>query len=44
MNIDNKIWIDNCKTINWNILSNLYKIAPLGNKSPDKLKLVFNNS
>ena len=44
MNIDNKKWIDNCKTINWQELSNLYKIAPLGDKSPDKLELVFNNS
>ena len=37
-------WIDNCKTIDWDTLSNLYKIAPLGDKLPDKLKLVFNNS
>ena len=44
MNIDNKIWIDNCKTINWQELSTLYKIAPLGDKSADKLELVFNNS
>jgi len=44
MNIDNKIWIDNCKTINWQELSILYKIAPLGDKSADKLELVFNNS
>ena len=37
-------WLDNCNSINWQELSNLYKIAPLGDKSPDKLELVFNNS
>ena len=37
-------WLDNCNSINWQELSNLYKIAPLGDKSPDKLEIVFNNS
>ena len=37
-------WIDNCETIDWNILSNLYKIAPLGDKPPSMLKTAFNNS
>ena len=37
-------WLDNCNSINWQELSTLYKIAPLGDKSPDKLELVFNNS
>jgi ribosomal protein S18 acetylase RimI-like enzyme len=37
-------WINNSKTVDWSALSNLYKIAPLGDKSPDALKRVFNNS
>ncbi|HIP13967.1 MAG TPA: N-acetyltransferase [Sulfurimonas autotrophica] len=37
-------WIDTCHTINWNDLSNLYKIAPLGDKSPQALETVFKNS
>ncbi len=30
--------------VDWNELSNLYKIAPLGEKDPKDLKLVFSNS
>ena len=37
-------WIYNSDTVNWDELSNLYKIAPLGNKKPDDLKTVFSNS
>ena len=37
-------WIDNCNEIDWSELSNLYKIAPLGNKSAKALKTVFSNS
>ena len=37
-------WIDNYKTINWQELSNLYKIAPLGDKPVELLKTVFTNS
>ncbi len=37
-------WLKSSGTINWQELSNLYKIAPLGDKSPDKLKIVFTNS
>ena len=44
MTINNLKWIDNCNTIDWNILSNLYKIAPLGDKPPSMLKTAFNNS
>ena len=44
MTIDNLTWVDNCNTIDWNELSNLYKIAPLGDKSPSMLKTAFNNS
>jgi len=41
MIIDNFKWVDNIKTINWNELSSLYKIAPLGDKSPELLEQVF---
>ena len=44
MTIDNLKWVDNIKTINWNELSSLYKIAPLGDKSPELLEQVFSNS
>ena len=44
MTINNLIWIDNCNTIEWNELSNLYKIAPLGDKPPSMLKTAFTNS
>ena len=37
-------WINNTKTVDWNALSNLYKIAPLGEKSAEALEIVFNNS
>jgi len=37
-------WINNCENINWDDLSLLYKIAPLGDKKPDDLKTVFTNS
>jgi len=44
MTIDNLKWVDNIKNINWNELSSLYKIAPLGDKSPELLEQVFSNS
>ena len=37
-------WINNIETINWNELSTLYKIAPLGDKAPELLEQVFKNS
>ena len=37
-------WVTNCNTIDWTELSNLYLIAPLGDKPPQMLKLAFNNS
>jgi len=40
----NLIWIYNDENIDWNELSSLYKIAPLGDKKAEDLKLVFNNS
>jgi GNAT superfamily N-acetyltransferase len=37
-------WSDSLAAINWEELSNLYKIAPLGNKKPSDLATVFSNS
>jgi ribosomal protein S18 acetylase RimI-like enzyme len=37
-------WTYDQKRINWKELSNLYKIAPLGQKTPDDLKKAFGNS
>lgn len=37
-------WNDSLETIDWEELSNLYKIAPLGNKKASDLATVFTNS
>jgi ribosomal protein S18 acetylase RimI-like enzyme len=37
-------WTDDQARIDWQALSELYRIAPLGNKSADHLKRVFANS
>jgi ribosomal protein S18 acetylase RimI-like enzyme len=37
-------WIFDQESINWDELSNLYKIAPLGHKKPEDLKIAFSNS
>ena len=37
-------WTDSLETTNWDELSNLYRVAPLGNKKPSDLKTVFSNS
>jgi GNAT superfamily N-acetyltransferase len=37
-------WTDALDTIDWNELSELYRKAPLGNKSPERLRTVFTNS
>ena len=37
-------WVYDHKTVDWHELSNLYKIAPLGDKKPEDLKIVFSNS
>ncbi len=37
-------WVYEQSDIDWSQLSELYRIAPLGEKSPDDLKLVFSNS
>jgi ribosomal protein S18 acetylase RimI-like enzyme len=37
-------WLYSQDTIDWDELSNLYSVAPLGNKKPDDLKKAFTNS
>jgi ribosomal protein S18 acetylase RimI-like enzyme len=37
-------WVFDQDRIDWNELSELYRVAPLGNKSADHLKRVFSNS
>lgn len=37
-------WQDNLVGIDWNVLSELYRIAPLGEKSADDLRVSFTNS
>ena len=37
-------WIYTSDNTDWDELSNLYKIAPLGDKKPNNLKTVFSNS
>ena len=37
-------WRHSLDDIDWEELSRLYQAAPLGNKQPDGLKLVFSNS
>lgn len=44
MKIPEYQWIYDDKSIDWVDLTNLYKIAPLGNKNPDDLKIAFGNS
>ena len=38
------IWLFDDSHIDWNELSGLYKIAPLGDKKPEDLKISFSNS
>ncbi|MBR0790798.1 GNAT family N-acetyltransferase [Bradyrhizobium manausense] len=38
------VWTDDLAAVDWNELSALYRIAPLGNKAPADLALVFGNS
>src|SRR5438105_1348511 len=37
-------WTDDLSGIDWDALSALYRIAPLGDKAPSDLELVFRNS
>jgi ribosomal protein S18 acetylase RimI-like enzyme len=38
------VWIDSPETIDWEELSNLYRIAPLGDKKAAELAISFGNS
>ena len=38
------MWRDASDAIDWNELSNLYRIAPLGEKRPEDLRISFGNS
>ena len=37
-------WVFDDRKVDWSALSELYRIAPLGNKQPDHLKRVYSNS
>ncbi len=37
-------WVDNDRAVDWHELSELYRIAPLGDKPPESLATVFGNS
>ena len=37
-------WADDATSVDWDELSELYRIAPLGVKPPDALRTVFSNS
>jgi GNAT superfamily N-acetyltransferase len=37
-------WVGDSKGVDWDELSNLYRIAPLGEKPPDALRTVYGNS
>jgi ribosomal protein S18 acetylase RimI-like enzyme len=37
-------WVHEDRDVDWNELSTLYRIAPLGDKPPDALATVFGNS
>lgn len=37
-------WVLDQERIDWNELSDLYRLAPLGDKKPDHLRTVFSNS
>jgi GNAT superfamily N-acetyltransferase len=37
-------WVDDIAAVDWDELSALYRVAPLGDKAPDALRTVFGNS
>ena len=39
-----QVWSDAIEELNWDELSALYRVAPLGDKSPSDLQTVFTNS
>lgn len=42
--IDGFTWVTDSRTVDWEALSELYRLAPLGIKPPDALETVFGNS
>jgi GNAT superfamily N-acetyltransferase len=42
--MDEYTWAHEIDALDWDELSELYRIAPLGNKPPEALKTVFGNS
>ena len=42
--MDDLRWTDDNSTLDWDELSDLYRIAPLGLKPPESLRIVFGNS
>jgi len=42
--VDDYSWVHDLGAVDLNELSNLYRIAPLGDKPPDALATVFGNS
>jgi ribosomal protein S18 acetylase RimI-like enzyme len=42
--VDRYSWVDNHRSVDWGELSELYRLAPLGDKRPDALATVFGNS
>ncbi|HEX6522449.1 MAG TPA: GNAT family N-acetyltransferase [Streptosporangiaceae bacterium] len=43
-NRDDYKWVSDVDAVDWNELSELYRVAPLGDKPPEALKTVFGNS
>jgi hypothetical protein len=44
MAMDDYSWVYDDRAVDWDALSELYRIAPLGEKSPADLATVFSNS
>jgi GNAT superfamily N-acetyltransferase len=42
--MDAYTWVDDIGSVDWDELSELYRLAPLGEKPPDALRTVFANS
>jgi GNAT superfamily N-acetyltransferase len=42
--MDDYAWVYDDTAVDWDELSELYRVAPLGEKPPDDLKVVFSNS
>lgn len=40
----NLVWVTEQESVDWQALSDLYKVAPLGDKPAESLRIVFSNS